>query len=60
MTISNEVKAVIISLFRQGNSDYDIANLLDLPIGMVSEILKPVKDEVKKNEIIYSYPLNYN
>jgi len=60
MTITKEVKATVIGLYRQGNTDYDIANLLDLPIELVSEILKPVKDEVKKNEIIYSYPLNLN
>jgi len=60
MTITKEIKATVIGLFRQGNSDWDISNLVGLPLEDVLRILQPVKDEVKKNEIIYKHPLNYN
>jgi len=58
--ISKEVRSVIIGLYRQGNDDFEIAKLLCVNVYDVQEILQPIKDKVKKNKIIYSYPLNLN
>ena len=60
MIIEENIKSVVIGLWRQGNTYETIATFTDLSIYEVDKIISQYQDKLKKNSIVDIYPLHLN
>ena len=58
MIIEENIKSVVIGLWRQGNTYETISTFTDLSIYEVDKIISQYQDKLKKNSIVDIYPLN--